>query len=275
MGANTIFLCNKLAGDVSSSSCFVLAVFMFYFYLSSFFWMLNIAFDVALTLKQATVDLRIAAGPQWGKFFLYSLVGWLIPALFVSCAVVIDLNDFQEVPEVYKPGFGGSNIGLCWFSSRSALLIYFVIPFFVIMVLNIFFFLSSAFLVYNSTKSSANITTSGPKINFYLYLRLSTLMGLSWISGLIAGWLDIEQIWYVFLVLSTLQGFFILIFFSCTKKTIASVRMRVRVGYKNVSAKGMSKDNEDLVLSERYPNCSTLKSNTSMPRAFAAEDGEF
>ena len=51
--------------------------------------------------------------------------------------------------------------------------------------------------------------------------------------------------------------------------------MRVRVGYKNVSAKGMSKDNEDLVLSERYPNCSTLKSNTSMPRAFAAEDGEF
>jgi hypothetical protein len=38
-----------------------------------------------------------------------------------------------------------------------------------------------------------------------LYLRLALLMGLTWISGVVAGGLDLEPVWYVFLVLNTLQ----------------------------------------------------------------------
>ena len=45
----------------------------------------------------------------------------------------------------------------------------------------------------------------GPKISFQLYLRLALLMGLTWISGVVAGGLDLEPVWYVFLVLNTLQ----------------------------------------------------------------------
>jgi hypothetical protein len=46
---------------------------------------------------------------------------------------------------------------------------------------------------------------AGPKISFQLYLRLAVLMGLTWISGVVAGGLDLEPVWYVFLVLNTLQ----------------------------------------------------------------------
>ncbi len=46
---------------------------------------------------------------------------------------------------------------------------------------------------------------AGPKISFQLYLRLALLMGLTWISGVVAGGLDLEPVWYVFLVLNTLQ----------------------------------------------------------------------
>jgi len=225
-GAYTCFLANMFAREIPVS-CTVLAVLMYYFFLAAFFWMLNIAVNVARTLKQATRDLRLTSGPQWCKFLFYSLVGWLLPALIVSSTIVIDHMDTEEIPEMYKPGFGGSNIGLCWFKSRTALFLYFVIPFFFIMMLNIFFFISSALLVWSTSRSSAKITTAGPKANFFLYLRLSVLMGLSWTAGLVAGWLDIEEVWYIFLVLNTLQGLFILVFFTCTKKIVTSVKERL------------------------------------------------
>jgi hypothetical protein len=50
-----------------------------------------------------------------------------------------------------------------------------------------------------------NMLTLGPKISFQLYLRLALLMGLTWIMGVVAGGLDLEPVWYVFLVLNTLQ----------------------------------------------------------------------
>jgi len=252
IGAYTTFLANMFTREISTFFCMILAVSMYYFFLAAFFWMLTIAFDVASTLKHATKDLRLTTGPQWGKFAIYSLVGWVFPGLLVSCAVIIDQMDFEEVPEIFKPGFGGSSIGLCWFSRRNALLVYFVIPFFVIMVLNIFFFISSAFLVWDTAKSSVKITTSGPKINFFLHLRLSVLMGLSWISGLVAGWLDIEPVWYVFLVLNTLQGLFILVFFTCSKKVVTSVKERLCGRSKeDYSWKKQPKDTENSVLSRR------------------------
>jgi len=88
-------------------------------------------------------------------------------------------------------------------------------------------FIYSACQVWDSTRNNAKITTSGPKTNFKLYFRLATLMGLSWTAGLIAGSLDVEPVWYVFLVLNTLQGLFILVFFTCSNKVVSSVRERL------------------------------------------------
>lgn len=227
VGAYASFLANMFTVDISEIACLVLAVVMYYFYLAAFFWMLNIGFDVARTLKLATTELRLTSGAQWGKYLAYCFVGWVLPALIVTAAVVIDVMDFEEIPEIFKPGFGSSLIGLCWFSRRTSLLIYFVIPFSIIMSLNLVFFLSSACMVWETTRSSAKITTSGPKTNFYLYLRLFILMGLSWCAGVVAGGLDIEEVWYIFLVFNTLQGLFILVFFSCSKKVVTSVKERV------------------------------------------------
>ena len=189
------FLANMFTRDLNTMSCFLLAVSMYYFYLSAFFWMLNIAFDVARTLKQATTELRLTSGAQWCRFCCYLANGWLTPALLVAVAVLLDLLHIPEVPRQYTPQFGGSAIGICWFGSRTALVIYFVVPFTVVLTLNLLFFIYSSCLVWETTHSSAKITTSGPKTSFRLYLRLATLMGLSWAAGLLAGSLDVEPVW--------------------------------------------------------------------------------
>jgi len=227
IGFYSTFMLNMFIVEISAVSCLILAVAMYYFLLAALCWMLIIGLDVARTLKLATTQLRLSAGPQWCKFLLYSGVGWLLPALATAAATTIDLMEFPEVPDSLRPGFSESDINLCWFSKKDALIIYFIVPFCVIMFLNLVFFLMSGYFVWETSRSTAKITTSGPKTNFYLYARLSTLMGLTWITGIVAGALDIDYIWYVFLVLNTLQGLFILVFFSCSKKVMSSVKERL------------------------------------------------
>ena len=50
--------------------------------------------------------------------------------------------------------------------------------------------------------------------------RLAVIMGLTWITGLAAGFVDLEPVWYVFVGLNTLQGLFIFVAFTCNKKVL-------------------------------------------------------
>ena len=70
-------------------------------------------------------------------------------------------------------GFGVTE--LCWFSNKMALLVYFAVPFAGVMGLNIFLFVFSACMVYDSTKATSKMTTCGPRTNFHLYLRYEYL----------------------------------------------------------------------------------------------------
>ena len=232
IGFYSTFMLNMFIVEISPVSCLILAVAMYYFILAAFSWMFIIGFDVARTVKLASTQLRLSTGAQWGKFLVFCFAGWVMPACIVATATVIDVMKFDEIPEKMRPGFGEigkgkSDVGLCWFSQKFSLIIFFFVPFAVIMFLNLVFFLMSAYFVWETTKSSAKITTSGPKSNFYLYARLSTLMGLTWITGVLAAVLDVEFVWYIFLVLNTLQGLFILVFFSCSKKVMSSVKERL------------------------------------------------
>lgn len=94
------------------------------------------------------------------------------------------------------------------------------------MGLNIFLFVFSACMVYDTTKATSKMATScsPSKINFQLYLRLAVIMGLTWIIGLAAGFVDQEPVWYVFVGLNTLQGLFIFVAFTCSKKVVNGVR---------------------------------------------------
>lgn len=212
-------------GDVPSFGCVVLAVTMYYFFLASFFWMLAIAFDVCRTLKMATTQLRLTAGAQWKKFCIYSCLAWVAPLVLSVAAVAVDAN-VASVPEFLRPHFGESE--LCWFGSKRALLIFFAGPFALVMAANVFLFVSSACVVYDTTKSTTGKSTScGPRTNFHLYLRLAVIMGLTWIVGLVAALIDVEEVWFAFVALSTTQGLFIFVSFTCNRKVAASLKARL------------------------------------------------
>lgn len=62
--------------------------------------------------------------------------------------------------------------------------------------------------------------------DYRLYCRLSTIMGLTWLTGLLASLVDqSEALWYLFVVLNTLQGLFIFIAFGCKRSKLSNLEL--------------------------------------------------
>lgn len=231
-GKNLACLCSSLLaayscfilgifGEEGKTECVVLASLMYYFFLASFCWMNVMAFDVWRTLRLATSELRVSAGEQWSKFIVYSIYAWTLPAVGLTALLAIDLLEPSNIPEDYLPQIGQR---LCWFGQRKALLIFFAAPLTVIMIMNVFCFIMAAKMIAKTSHSTAKFSTSQTqKSHFKLYTKLALLMGLAWISGITAGYLQEEILWYVFIVFNTLQGAFIFIAFTCKRKVFDSL----------------------------------------------------
>jgi hypothetical protein len=126
------------------------------------------------------------AGCNWKRFGAYSLCCWAVPALIVTSAVLIE---FFDLDTRFRPGYGLHN---CWFSNAASLLVFVVAPLCVVMTLNVVFFSWSAFLVYSTKSKMVNKSTA--RTDFLLFLRLALIMGLTWITGIIAGVVNLTGI---------------------------------------------------------------------------------
>ncbi|XP_071950400.1 uncharacterized protein [Antedon mediterranea] len=56
-----------------------------------------------------------------------------------------------------------------------------------------------------------------------IYIRISTVMGVTWYLGFIAAYVDHMVLWFIYTILNSLQGFFIFIAFNVTNSVKAIV----------------------------------------------------
>jgi hypothetical protein len=124
-------------------------------------------------------------GKHWLRFAVYSLCSWTFPAAVVGAALAANIST-EQVPEFLRPNYGGMK---CYISNATAVLIFTVGPLLVIMVLNAIFFFWSACLIRTMRFEVANATTK--RTTFRLYARLALMMGLTWVVGLIAAFVDV------------------------------------------------------------------------------------
>jgi hypothetical protein len=200
-------------GSQLRTCCEVIAILMHYCFLSSFFWMNVMAFDIWSTFtKDGTRD------DNNKQFAYYSLYAWLGPAALVALALVIDV----AVPGThYRPMYG---VNLCWINSRPGLLIFFGVPLFLLLIVNSIFFVLTVTAIHQVCEASKMATQKTQKRRFVLYVKLALIMGLTWIFGFLASLTDVKEIWYVFTILNSLQGVFIFFGFVFTRKVYRLVK---------------------------------------------------
>jgi hypothetical protein len=210
--------------NVGSMACKVTAIVKYYSFLSSFSWLLLIAFEVWHALRLSVTRLRIVSGQSRRyAFVIYSALGWLVfPLILVTAAL---LMEYLQDEHTFRPRFGVHN---CWFGSRQALFMFFGVPVSVVLATNFCFFVSSAYMICANRMSSSK-KSSVTNSNCRLFARLSLLMGLTWVVGFIADYLDLEAVWFIYVALNAFQGLFIFLAFTLNKKVRGGYRKQVSV----------------------------------------------
>ncbi|ROT64854.1 putative class B secretin-like G-protein coupled receptor GPRmth5 [Penaeus vannamei] len=202
LGAYVSYILSVFA-ETSTTECYVFAVLIYYLFLTSFSWMNVLGFDVFYTFRRS----RVRSGEQWKRFLVYSAYGWVLPACAVAAVVAVDQTRPPGFPPEFLPSLGQH---LCWFGRRKALLAFFGAPLIASIIMNVALFVATTVSIAKTMQSEVRKTSpSEPKKEFLLYLRLAVLMGITWITSVVASYLELEVLWYVFILLNTLQGVFI------------------------------------------------------------------
>lgn len=207
--------------------CLTTAVLMHYFFLSAFAWMNVLAFDVWRTFSTTEATMHITSKRR--SFLRYSAYAWGAPLGLVLTSVILDYTEILDTDSPYRPYYG---LVVCWISGRLALTYVFVIPIGLLIAANTALFSCTAWNIRSSSRQASMVQTAKHFVNqkvpnhsnknqhlqFFLYVKLGMVMGLTWISGFVAIFARISFIWYVFTLLNTLQGIYVFMAFTPYRK---------------------------------------------------------
>ncbi|GBN38498.1 G-protein coupled receptor Mth2 [Araneus ventricosus] len=206
-------------------SCIIVGIIQQNCFLVAFFCMNVIAFDVWRTLRMATSKLVVSSDNKKKiQLIIYTIYSWGVPVLITVTAVILDT--VEGVPSWIKPGIGDKKT--CWMTNDKAKIIFFAVPAFTLFMVNAVFFVLSAFIIKNNTmKNTSDQHNQTARLNFVLYLRLAFMMGVTWLLGALASITNSTILWYIFDFLNPLQGLFIFLLFTCSRKVFKYVKQRM------------------------------------------------
>ena len=250
--AETIFVFGANLCD-TYVSCYVLSVFVYYFFLAAFLWMNVMSYDICRTFRSREIKSH-----SLSAFTRYSLYAWGVALLFTLCAVLVDL--VASTSKV-APGFADEGF---WFSRLGGMLLFFVIPVEILFTVNLAMLIISVIeirkqkkvgkvasstvrktknkkspspvskdnvdraeemKIYNLITGKIKKTAEHHKkdvANLKLYASLAVLMGVPWIFAVLVSVSVVFD--YLFNIFNSLQGVFIFLAFDCKKKTLNDLK---------------------------------------------------
>ncbi|XP_060590749.1 G-protein coupled receptor Mth2-like [Ruditapes philippinarum] len=218
LSAQLLFAFSKEAYN-NKLACKAMAICIHYFFLASFSWMNVITLDLFITFSQS----RILSSNNSKIFYKYSVYAWLLPAIVVFSALILEYLCSDD--NKYKPRYGDT---VCWISSKNALLLFFLGPLAVFKLCDVAGFICTSFHI-SSSRRQTSFARHYTFCSCLLYLKLSFVMGLTWLFAFIGVLSNNIVVWYLFIIFNTLQGVFIGISFLTTKRTITLIKAKIRI----------------------------------------------
>ena len=200
-------------------ACTIAAILLAYGFLAAFIWMNVIAVNTWLAFRPSAAFSR--ADDEGRSLVIHYLLGWGIPLLLVVGSIVIN---YTNGGGQFSPEFGGSR---CWYTQRYAMLLYFGLPIALSIIINITLYIWTSINLHKAFKSRADMIKR-KRYNFFVYVRLFILMGITWIFGFISAFTDEIVIDFIFVILTSLQGLFLFISFVCNKRVFFEVKQKMK-----------------------------------------------
>ena len=226
--------------------CFSCAVTMHFAFLASFFWMNIMAIDLFRTFSS---DSSYKTNNDNKRFLKYSFYAWFLPIVIVTSAVLIDVfemgGDFRP-HYARKYEYGDVSHQVCWLTSRYGLMIWFAVPLALIMGMNIVLYIVTIRNIYVISKMTRPAVAEKPnKGQFVLFIKLSFIMGLTWLFGFLAAIFNITILYYLFVAFNSLQGLIVAAVFLCTKRVYRLLKPSTHHQKHNGYLKGSQSSSEN------------------------------
>ena len=160
-------------------------------------------------------------------FIVYSVITWGIPALFVLTFSLLDRYG------LFLVNYGSSDF--CWLGTIQSKLYLFILPLGALLSFNLVLFLFIAVSLCRNRTSNAqvlahNVQRSGNKGNILICVKLSSLMGFTWLFVLLHIITEAETDAFLYLseIFVSLQGVFICVSFLFNRKCFELYRRLMR-----------------------------------------------
>ncbi|XP_035786266.1 G-protein coupled receptor Mth2-like isoform X2 [Anopheles albimanus] len=174
--------------DYRSVMCRISAYTLYFTLMASFFWLNIMSFDICWTFAG-----RRGRTSERRKFLYYSVYAWGTPLLCVSLVLLLDHTEFIRYnlrPNIGKEG--------CFLKEEMLTqFLYLYLPLLLLVAANIYFFAITAIRIYQAEKTNVLMMNGNSRRHtkyekdrnrFRLYLRLFTIMGVTWSLEIIS-WL--------------------------------------------------------------------------------------
>ncbi|KAK6173136.1 hypothetical protein SNE40_016651 [Patella caerulea] len=197
-----------LVPDLGSQACKYIAALTHYSWLSAFSWMSCQSINMFLTFQSSNIQNTRNA------FKKYLLVCLLIPLTIIVVCFVMDTIAGDHMHVRY------GLISCSWMADTNGYIFAFFIPVGLSLVVNSVCFALTLYSIEKTMTMSQKITgRQRDKKRCLIYIKLSSVMGFTWVFGFIASFLNVKLLWYVYIILNGLQGVFIFLSFGLNTRT--------------------------------------------------------
>ncbi|XP_072046865.1 latrophilin receptor-like protein A [Amphiura filiformis] len=201
-------------GNENENACTTIAVLAHYAWLAAFAWMNALAFDLNRTFGNTDNLQKVNEGMS---MFLYMIYAWGSPFLIVIPCLVLHFCQCTQV------NFKYGSVSACWISDGTANLLTFGVPAAIFLLFNAILFGHTVAGIRSTKRATARLhqdtsTLKRTTKELLIYIKIASLMGFTWIFGYVAAFTGIEALWYIFIILNSLQGVFIFISFICNRR---------------------------------------------------------
>ena len=174
-------------------------------------------------------------------FIRYNLVAWVIPAFVVGIAIATDVlpRKLWIFPQPrYAKAISKDDVWVCWIMNSAAVMVFFNIPIAISLTVSMIFFGMTIYVIAMAGRNQPIYTNNrrvsiNARRRLVIYLRLSVIMGLTWLFGLLAAIVQLEILWLLYALTNALQGFYIGISFICTRRVSRLLELWISSGYRD------------------------------------------
>ncbi|XP_059157403.1 uncharacterized protein LOC131941857 [Physella acuta] len=192
--------------------CTTLGVASHFMWLWMLMWMFLGTFQMFKIFSASTRNMN--SDPYQNHLLMRKLVISFLPPLVIVGAVIVK-SLIESDGDVIGYGLNG-----CFIDSNSSVVMFLIAPVVAATVVNSGLFAATTYNIHKVRRVQASDFTQRTHGMFLVYVKLSTLTGITFVLDFIAFMLDSDVMWIISILLTGLQGVFIFLSFTCNKRVL-------------------------------------------------------